>query len=100
MELAEKDRPPWLKRFQPFEDDALLSVRLRESKPVAALPERLKNRVIFNHHLSYYVGHFGLHKTLRPFKLNFTATYEATREGIHCSLHFRLTHKLKLAVRG
>ena len=58
MELAEEDGPLWLKRFQPFDDDGLLCVCLRGSKPMVVLPESLKERVIFNHHLSYYAGHF------------------------------------------
>ena len=71
MELAGKERPLSLKRFQPFEGDGLLCVCLRESKPVVVLPESLKDRVILNHHSSYYAGHFDFHKTLKRIKLHF-----------------------------
>lgn len=69
LTLNEDERPSWCAKLRPFVENGLLLVHFEGSKPVVLLPESLKDRVIFNHHLSYYAGHFGMKKTLNRIKL-------------------------------
>ena len=68
---------------------------------MVVLPESLKDRVIFNHHLSYYAGHFGFHKTLKRIKLHFYWPHMKRHvKTFIARCTFCLTYKPKLAVPG
>ena len=72
MGAAESEQPSWVKRLSPCEMDGLLWVRPgRQARLVIVLPQPLQEKAILNHHLAYYAGHFGVHKTLQRLKLSY-----------------------------
>lgn len=51
-------------KYEVFKEQRLLYVQFPDRSPRLVLPAALRDRAIHDHHLSYYAGHFGLHKTL------------------------------------
>lgn len=49
--------------YQVFRDRKLLYVQFPTGGPRLVLPASLRERAMHDHHLSFYAGHFGLHKT-------------------------------------
>ena len=50
--------------------EGLLWVRVH-AKSVLVLPKALQQKAIYHHHLAYYAGHFGVHKTVQRLKLSY-----------------------------
>ena len=70
MKLPTSEQPTWIKRLEPFEMEGLLWVRVH-AKSVLVLPKALQQKAIYHHHLAYYAGHFGVHKTVQRLKLSY-----------------------------